>query len=129
MLDAYARKARLYPALLAALPALLLVGAGATTPTRSGSLLAMTVGVLGVVVCGLVRDAGRRLQPAMWTRWGGSPTVARLRHRPQDGGAVKRLHTRVEAVTGLALPTADEQSTDPAAADARLDEAVGILRE
>ena len=60
MLDAYSRRARLAPAALAALPAIVLLGTGLVDPEHAASVLAMALGAVGVVICGLVRDAGRR---------------------------------------------------------------------
>ena len=66
MLDAYSRRARLAPAALAALPAIVLLGTGLVDPEHAASVLAMALGAVGVVICGLVRDAGRRRQSDLW---------------------------------------------------------------
>lgn len=130
MLDPYSRRARLAPALLAAVPAVgfLVVGAiSVKTPTGAGSLV---LGAVALVICGLVRDAGRRLQPALWESWGGSPTVRRLRWRTEDDHeAVRQLHSDLSSVLGRALPSVASEMSDPVAADRQYEAAVAVLRE
>ncbi|MEV4422476.1 hypothetical protein AB0L40_21240 [Patulibacter sp. NPDC049589] len=88
------------------------------------------LGVVGVVVCGAVRDRGRAIQPTLWRSWGGAPTIRRLRWRDAGGtDAVARLHERLGRVLVDPLPTRDEEQADPAGADRRYDEAVAELRE
>jgi hypothetical protein len=128
--DAYTRRARLAPAALAALPPLALLGSGLVAPQHLVSAVAIAAGAIGIVVCGVVRDLGRKVQPDLWRSWGGSPTVRRLRWRDAtDQSAVARRHARVESVTGEPLPRADEELADPAAADERYDEAIAVLRD
>ena len=50
-----------------------------------------SVTVHGIVVCGLVRAAGRRLEPALWASWGGAPTTRRLRFREDNSLLPSRL--------------------------------------
>jgi hypothetical protein len=85
--------------------------------------------VIGVIVCGLVRDRGRAIQAGLWDRWGGSPTVRRLRWRDSSGvAATQRLHDRVNAVLSERLPDATEEIDDPTDADQRYEEAVAAIR-
>jgi hypothetical protein len=128
--DAYTRRARLAPAVLAALPALALLGGGLVAPQHLVSLVAIAAGAVGIVICGIVRDFGRRLQPQLWRSWGGAPTVQRLRWRDTtDEAVIERRHARVQSVTGDPLPGLDEELADPAAADEHYDEAVAVLRD
>jgi len=130
MFDAYTRRARLAPAAVAAVPALVLLGGGLISPEGAESVVALGFGAVGVVICGLVRDAGRRLQDGLWRSWGGAPTVRRLRWRDaSDPGAMERLHRLVAEVTGEPLPTSAEEDADPQVADRRYAEAVAVLRE
>jgi hypothetical protein len=130
MLDAYNRRARLAPAALAALPAIVLLGTGLVDPVHAASVLAMALGGVGILICGLVRDAGRRQQSQLWRDWGGSPTLRQLRWRASsDASAVERLHCRVESVTKEALPSLAEETADPEAADRRYNEATAAVRE
>lgn len=130
MFDAYTRKARLAPAVLASVPAIGLLAAGAVAPTASSSPVALTVGALGIAVCGAVRDRGRGLEPTLWASWGGAPTLRRLRWRNSaDGQATARLHERLAAIVGAPLPTRSDEQADPASADRRYDDVIAELRE
>ncbi len=112
------------------IPALGLLGAAAFSPQDAVRIGGLALGVIGLTACGIVRDRGRRLQPALWESWGGSPTTRRLRWRDTpDSRTVARLHERVEAALGQRLPTEDEEERDPADADRRYEEAVSALRE
>lgn len=88
------------------------------------------MGAVCLVVCGLVRDQGRKLQPNLWESWSGSPTVRRLRWRDaSDVEGVRRLHARLNSILDEPLPGGAVEFADPAAADRRYDEAVAVLRE
>jgi hypothetical protein len=130
MPDAYVRRARIAPAALVGVPGAALLIAGAASPQTALRIAGVFLGSVGIVVAILVRDAGRRIQPRLWESWGGSPTQRRLRWR--DGGSeavVDRLHKRVEAATGEALPDAEAEARDPDDANRRYDDAIGVLRE
>lgn len=93
-------------------------------------LLGVTLGAIGLAVCGLVRDRGRQIEPDLWASWGGNPTVRRLRWRDaKDEEAVRRLHERLNSLLDRALPDALAEAEDPEAADRRYGEAVAVLRE
>lgn len=130
LFDAYTLRARTAPAVAAALPAVGLIGGALVAPSgvpKAGGLL---LGVILIVASQLARDAGRRIQPDLWARWGGSPTVQLLRHRStNDPTRVQRHHTRLQAIRGERLPSAEEEAADPAWADARYDDAVADLRD
>src|SRR5438128_11014775 len=103
--DPYVWRARRAPAVVAAVPALAVLGASAFTPEATLRYLGFTLGSIGLVVCGLVRDAGRGLQSSLWARWGGSPTIRRLRWRNAvDSEAVRRLHDRLSWLVDEPLP-------------------------
>lgn len=112
------------------MPAAALLGAGVLTSNPDVGILGALLGAVGVVVCILVRDAGRKLEPTLWASWGGSPTVRRLRWRDATNrDEVERLHRRINAVVDEPLPTEEEERVDPEAAERRYDEAVAELRE
>jgi hypothetical protein len=126
LLDSYSRRARLAPVLIAMLPAVALAVGGAFAAQYVARLVALVVGAAGVVLCALVRDAGRRAQTRLWQEWDGSPTLRRLRFRGSNSpDRVSRLHARLDAQ----LPTAAEEAADRDAADERYDEAVADLRQ
>jgi hypothetical protein len=81
-----------------------------------------------ILVDQLGRDGGRRLQSALWDRWGGAPTTAALRHRDAPNPVLlARQHERIAAIVGNALPTADEERADPAGADHAYEAAIAVL--
>jgi hypothetical protein len=127
--DAYTRRARLAPAALAGLPGLVLAGASVSGLGEDGSIIGLVVGAGGLVLCGIVRGAGLRMQPELWKAWGGPPTTQRLRWRGSDAAIVQRRHQKVEAITGEPLPTHEEEKVDALAADLRYADAVEVLRE
>ncbi len=130
MFEAYTLRARLAPAALAAIPAITLIVGAAASVKNSASLIAIMLGGIGLVVCGLVRDAGRRVEPELWDSWGGPPTTARLRWRSaSDASRLEELHALVAEATGRALPTHADEAHDPATADASYERAVAVLRD
>jgi hypothetical protein len=127
--DAYTRRARLAPALVASFPALALIGVSLTAADQALRAGGTIIGALGLVVCGLVRDRGRQIQEDLWEGWGGSPTLTRLRWRGvENSGQTERLHEKLSAILGRALPTEGEERADPVEADRHYDEAVAALR-
>lgn len=126
--DEYDRKARLTPGLLAVLPlALLIVSLGLkrypAIAVASGVLVAAGGAYLLTV---LVRHLGRRIEPELWASWGGPPTTSLLRATGPSGNAVLRDGWRkaVEQLTGLQLPSADEERADRIRADQTIEAAV-----
>lgn len=129
MFDAYTRQARLAPALLAGAPALVLALCGAVRLDQNNSMLMAVLGVVGLVVCGVVRERGRTVQVALWQRWGGPPTTRLLRWRDAaDSQTHARLLARVEKGTGVPMPSPEAEAADPQAADRAYERAVADLR-
>lgn len=131
MFDAYTRNARLVPAGLVIIPPLVLAGGGfLITPIDAASPLGLVLIAVGVVGSVIARARGRTLEPGLWDRWGGSPTVSRLRWRDStDFARTQRLHTRVQGIADVPLPTREEEQRDPATADLRYEESTLALRE
>lgn len=123
--DAYDLRARIAPLILTLAPALALLLGTALQGSRAaigGSALAVAALTF---LAQIGRDRGRALQPQLWRDWGGSPAIQMLRAGPSV--AAQRRRAGVEAALGLTLPTADEQQSDPAAADEHLQDAVRQL--
>jgi hypothetical protein len=126
--DAYSVPARVLPVLVVFLPPLVLLGGGVVSGARGGIVSGAVLVVVGGLSAQLGRDRGKRLEPALWQGWGGSPTLRRLRFAgAADAAVVARLHGRVECALGDALPTREEETSAPADADARYDEATRRL--
>jgi hypothetical protein len=129
MPDAYTLQARRMPVAAVAVPPLVLATGSAITTASLGIGSGLVLAVVAAVAGQLGRDRGKRLEPGLWASWGGPPTLQRLRFRTAaNAGRVERLHGRVEAVTGDALPTALEEAADPAAADDQYDDVSARVR-
>jgi hypothetical protein len=129
MPDSYTLQARRLPVAAVALPPIILAGAGIITTTGLGIASGAVLAVIAAIAGQLGRDRGKRLEPALWEGWGGAPTLQRLRFRgAAHPGRVERLHARIETITGDSLPTVDEETADPQAADDRYDEVSARIR-
>lgn len=121
LFDPYDRPARLYPGLLALmpLPVLLLGLYGPAYPWISGPLSIVSFCGGGYLLGRISRDAGKRLQDRLFTKWGGAPTTQLLRFRDPlfDRHTKERFHRILAVGLGKSMPTADEELADPVAAD------------
>lgn len=119
--DPYERKARVTPGLLVALPLLvpLLCVYGPKHP-----VLTSVVGLLGgcgaiYALASVARGRGKSLEETLVKGWGGMPTTIALRHRDAflDSISKERYHAAIVAKLGIAMPTAQEETANPAKAD------------
>ena len=131
--DPYERKARVIPGLLVALPMLvpLLCVYGAKNPVLTG-----VIGLLGgcgaiYALASVARGRGKKLEESLVKKWGGMPTTIALRHRDKflDSVSKQRYHTAITSKLGIAMPTAEEESSDRDKADDTYIGATKRLRE
>lgn len=128
--DTYVMRAQLAPAALAAAPAAVLGLGALSSIEEAGSVVAFILAAILIVICGVVRGFGRRLEPGLWKGWGGPPTTRLLRWSDSsDLRVTERRHALLSAVLGESLPSADEETIDPEGADARYAVAVSALRQ
>ena len=132
MLDAYSLKARLWPALLAGLPAAAAVAVAfpGVDWRQAGVIGGGTTVGLTFLLAQLARSAGKRKEPSLYAKWGGKPTTRYLRHRdsPLDAHTLARYHRNVEVISpDLRMPTAASETVDPAGADTLYDAATRAL--
>lgn len=128
--DSYDRKARLAPALLAVAPLLaaaLFTFDNAALIGRLASLL-VAVGMLWLLV-DMSRGLGRAKQQWLFEEWGGPPSVQLLRHTDPsiDPHTKARYHACLQTKAKVALPTPEEEATNPSGADALYDSALQWL--
>jgi len=121
LFDPYERQARLYPGLLVVAPAAT-VFMCLTTPDKlwSSTLVSLLVGCGTAYALGRVaRDAGKRLQDRLFSKWGGAPTTQILRHSNSviDAHTKDRYHKVLSKGIGKSFPTQESEMTDPQAAD------------
>ena len=118
--DPYERQARLYPALLAGLPlivmATVLYGTNSVI-TAAGSVLA-SCGVL-YLLTNIARERGKRIEPILFECWGGKPTTQLLRHRDRtiERPTKQRYHKFLSEKVKLEFPTDEAETADPVSAD------------
>jgi len=134
LLDPYALRARLMPALLVVLPAAL--GVAAWFPDRFailGSLLAFVAGCgIGCFLSESVRDRGKELERELIRGWGGLPSTILLRHREgRLNPATKARYRRrlAQMLPDISLPSEEEEQQDPEAADLVYASCGDFLRE
>lgn len=127
--DAYTFQARRLPVAAVAVPPIVLAGAGIVTTTGLGIASGVVLAVIAAIAAQLGRDRGKNMQTQLWASWGGSPTLRRLQYRGgSSSGRVERLHARIGEILHEAMPTASEESADPAAADDRYEEVSARIR-
>lgn len=131
--DNYERRARLRPALLVALPAIMGIVSCFPSFTVSYALLAILIACGAVaLVAQLGRDRGKVLEPRLFALWGGKPTTQLLRHSTKHlpDATRERYHNKLQAlVPGIVLPSRLLEGIEPAAADSVYDSCAQFLRE
>jgi len=118
--DPYERQARLYPALLAGLPVIVMATVlyGSNSVITAASTVAVSCGGL-YLLANIARERGRRLEPILFASWGGKPTTQLLRHRDQniEGPTKQRYHAFLSRMINLSFPNKNEEKTNPVDAD------------
>jgi hypothetical protein len=133
LLDAYAMRARLVPAIIAGAPAFAFAGIfvswGGLGFTHVIAGTALTV--LFAVFADVARRRGKAIEPGLIANMGGLPTTTMLRHRDAtyDPDSKAYLHAFIAAKLKRPSPTADEENADPEAADAYYARGATWLRE
>jgi len=119
--DPYERQARLYPALLALLPLLAMLGllyAPATTALAGTLTVLVSCGGL-YFMTSVCREFGKRLEERLYGEWGGKPSTLLLRHRDRTIESVTKLryHAFLAAKIGRAFPDSEQETQNPEKAD------------
>lgn len=132
LLDPYDLKARLFPGLLVILPAIifLVLVYGTKNPwlVALSSVLATCGGPY--LLASFVRTWGQRAQERLNSKWGGLPSTIVMRHRdnrlPEQ--TKQRYHHLITSKLGIAMPTPQDELTDPLKADQAYVVAADALR-
>jgi hypothetical protein len=131
--DRYTVFARLFPAIIAAAPAIalawVLVSWHSLGLTHAIAGIALTV--LLMVFADVARRRGKQIEPRLIERMGGLPSTTMLRHSDPtfDGPTKERMHTLFASKLGEPAPTLLQEQTDPAGADGFYTSAGTWLRE
>lgn len=130
-IDSYALRARIWPVLLAMLPALLVTGTW--LPLSSDRWRLVVGAVFSSGLWGLLehlgRERGARCQTDLFRAWGGAPTTRLLRHADSTLNCVtkSRYHPLLGRAMSLQeMPTPASEAQDPEGAD-RIYESCGQL--
>ena len=131
-LDEYVLRARIQPALwvMSPLGVLLFIWSpGESLP--AGALFAFIATAGGTAALAQFgRDQGRKKQEELWSIWGGAPTTRLMRFRDSvDRVTLDRRRSKIETLTGSALPSEEEEAADPLGADQHYVAATKFLLE
>lgn len=118
--DPYERKARLFPALLATLPVIIMLVAlyGPNSAIATACTVAVSCG--GLFLLGnIARDRGRRLEQALFDKWGGKPSTQLLRHRDRaiERPTKQRYHKFLSGKIHVNFPDTVAEAANPTLAD------------
>lgn len=132
VLDAYTRRARLWPALLVALPLGLATLAWFPEGLAGwGTLWGLVAWSGGTALLAQVgRDKGKVKESRLVENWGGMPTTRMLRHRHAANKVIlARYHKKLqELLPDTKIPTPAEEQADPAGADEIYKNCTAFLR-
>jgi hypothetical protein len=131
-LDTYSIKARLFPALIVILPALvllLMIGQW-KDPGLPELLFSLGIAVLFFAVADLARRAGRRAQSNIFNESEGRPVNNELRRDDStiDSGTKDRYRNFISEKIGKVSPSVEEEASDPKSVDNFYTECFTYLR-
>jgi hypothetical protein len=131
--DNYARIARLYPAILAVLPAPVTVALTIDADLGVKALTSVVVmTAIGTLLVNIARSRGKAIELQLLKEWGGWPTTRMLRHSDSiiERPTKARYHAELERLcTDLKMPTIAEEASDAHEADERYRSATRQLIE
>ena len=132
--DEYELRARIFPALIISIPALVLVYCVAPVTRNPFSTAGVGTLIEAAVLYFLgriARDRGIEQQKRLFDRWGGPPTTRILRHDNAhlDALTKARLKTTLQTTCGLTFPSEAEERSDPERADTVYNSAIKALLE
>jgi hypothetical protein len=130
--DYYSIRARLFPAILAAVPLLALIAVCVSLDGLNLSQLLVTLAIVVVLYAfsDFARRRGKSIEPALIQKQGGLPSTMMLRHRDETFSAREKARYLGFIAKQLKekVPSAADEAADPAAADAFYARAASWLR-
>ena len=129
--DSYSIYARAFPIYITLLPVALVLFP--ILPAGYDWKLGGATAVVLLPLCYLCRqiggDKGRKLESALWDKWGGPPTTRFLRHCNSEFNQVtrNRIHDKLRSL-GLQVPSQNEQDQNARAADIQYESCTDELR-
>lgn len=134
LFDSYGRTARLYPGVIFLLPLLwhLPLLGGSVTFSLPESVAAAAIGSAALyLIAAFARHCGKVAEPKLIARWGGWPTSILLRHSDErvDHLTKARYHAQLAKLSGVVMPSAEEEQQQPAQCEAAYRSATKVLLE
>lgn len=131
--DTYALRARLVPAIVAGAPAFALATILISWASFNFTQLVAAIGLTALfsVFNNVARQRGKAIEPVLYEKMGGMPSVVMLRHADDTFDAVTKakMHAFLAQKLSEIPPTADDEKADPAAADGFYKRGCDWLRE
>ena len=131
--DKYTLFARLFPAIIAAAPAIALAWVLVSWKSLgvTHAIAGTALGVLLMVFADVARRRGKQIEPGLIERMGGLPSTTMLRHRDPtlDDPTKARMLAFLATKLGEPAPTEADEQADPVAADSFYTRAGTWLRE
>ena len=131
--DAYSIRARLFPAIIAAAPALAALTLLISWKSFGLSNLIATVGILVLLfaIADFARARGRRLEGKLHAENGGIPSITMFRRSDGtiDAGSKDRYRAFLAGKLAVAVPSPADENADQAAADAFYGQCGNWLRQ
>jgi hypothetical protein len=133
VLDPYVLVARVFPAIIAGLPAIAFISIFVSWGSLGLPHLIATsaLGFLLFAFADIARRRAHAIQPHIFDKMGGIPSTTMLRHRDETFGAreKKRFHDFLAQKLKVPAPSLEEENTEPEAADAYYSRCATWLRE
>ena len=124
--DAFDRKTKLYPMFILIIPLLFIVWiffpiSITDVDTAFKSIMPFLV-LCGITtyIAQLGRKRGKKLEPTLWAKWGGMPSLQILRHTDTTIDSISKAnyHKKLaQLVDNTTTPTKGEEAADPVATD------------
>jgi hypothetical protein len=131
--DAYTIRARVFPAIIAAIPALAML---ILLVSWTGLALSSGIATIGLLIVlymfsDFARSQGRKIEPRIYELQGGKPSVTMMRRADTtlDSDSKDRYRAFLASKLARAAPTAAEEARNQSGADAFYEQAGTWLRE
>jgi len=133
LFDAYSLRARLFPAIIAAAPALSALALLISWKSFGLSNLVATLGLLVLLfaIADLSRSRGKAIEGKLYAEHGGIPSITLFRRNDMtlDAASKDRYREFLAGKLGVAVPTIHEENADQSVADAFYSQCGNWLRQ
>lgn len=131
--DRYVIQSRIVPVLIVCFPLAALVSVWLPKESIGWKLVSGLMAlVLLTLVAQLGRNPGKAKEAELFRKWGGKPSIQKLRHRSATRLAwvsTERIFARLSAEVGFSCPTKADEEADPVSADEVYEAFVDHMKE